>query len=132
MRCLFVVSCERQRYDHHHEKGKSHGRPGARWNEANPALLRMSRQTNERTELDAAAPLVIINPDQSYLLHLETPPVTERPLCKVFSFEGGASIYAVHTSAETTLTLKNSELIHFGFFRRGFVEKESIHDTQIY
>ena len=35
------------------------------------------------------------------------------------------------TSAETILTLKNSELINFGFLRRGFVVKESIHDTQI-
>ena len=34
-------------------------------------------------------------------------------------------------SAETILTLKNRELIHFGFLRRGFVGKESIHDTQI-
>ena len=35
----------------------------------------------------------------------------------------------VQTSAETILTLKNRESIHFGFLRRGFVEKELIHDT---
>ena len=34
-------------------------------------------------------------------------------------------------SAETILTLKNRELIHFGYLRRGFVEKELIHDTEI-
>ena len=32
-------------------------------------------------------------------------------------------------SAESILTLKNRELIHFGFWLRGFVEKELIHDT---
>ena len=35
----------------------------------------------------------------------------------------------VRTSAETILTLKNHELIHFGFLIRGFDEKDSIHDT---
>ena len=33
------------------------------------------------------------------------------------------------TSAESIPTLKNRELIHFGFLLRGFVEKESTHDT---
>ena len=33
------------------------------------------------------------------------------------------------TSAEMILTLENRELIHFGFLRRGFVEKELIHNT---
>ena len=37
----------------------------------------------------------------------------------------------VWPSAETTQTLKNCELIHFGFLRRTFLEKESIHDTQM-
>ena len=32
-------------------------------------------------------------------------------------------------SAESIPTLKNRELIHFAFLLRGFVEKESIHDT---
>ena len=35
------------------------------------------------------------------------------------------------TSAETILTLRNHESIHFGILRRGFVEKESVHDTRI-
>ena len=33
------------------------------------------------------------------------------------------------TSAESIPTLNNRESIHFGFLLRGFVEKESIHDT---
>ena len=33
------------------------------------------------------------------------------------------------TSAESIPTLNNHESIHFGFLLRGFVEKESIHDT---
>ena len=40
-----------------------------------------------------------------------------------------ALLTTVSISAETILTLKTCESIHFGFFRRGFVEKESIHDT---
>ena len=35
------------------------------------------------------------------------------------------------TSAESILTLKNRESIHFDFLLRGFVEKESIHDSWI-
>ena len=35
------------------------------------------------------------------------------------------------SSAESIMTLKNRESIHFGFLLRGFVEKESIHDTWI-
>ena len=34
-------------------------------------------------------------------------------------------------SAESILTLKNRESIHFGSFLRGFVKKESIHDTWV-
>ena len=37
----------------------------------------------------------------------------------------------ISTSAETILTLKNCELIHFGILRQGFVEKESILGTRI-
>ena len=33
------------------------------------------------------------------------------------------------SSAKLILTLKNRELIHFGFLLRGFVAKEFIHDT---
>ena len=32
-------------------------------------------------------------------------------------------------SAESILTLKNCEWIHFGFLLRGFVQKELIHDS---
>ena len=35
----------------------------------------------------------------------------------------------IESTAESILTLKNRESIHFGFLLRGFVEKESIHDT---
>ena len=41
------------------------------------------------------------------------------------------SLRTVLSSAETILTLKNRELIHFGILRQGFVEKESNHDTRI-
>ena len=34
-------------------------------------------------------------------------------------------------SAESIPTLKNHESIHFDFLLRGFVEKESIHDSWI-
>ena len=34
-------------------------------------------------------------------------------------------------SAESIPTLKNRESIHFGFWLRGFVKKELIHDTRI-
>ena len=37
----------------------------------------------------------------------------------------------LQTGAEMILNLKNHELIHFCFLRRGFVGKEAVHDTQI-
>ena len=45
--------------------------------------------------------------------------------------EGTTDAMVIVSSAETILTLKNCESIHFGILRRGFVEKESIHDSQI-
>ena len=37
----------------------------------------------------------------------------------------------IETNAESILTLKNRESIHFGLFGQRFREKESIHDTCI-
>ena len=37
--------------------------------------------------------------------------------------------HGVKSSAESIPTLKNRESIHFDFLLRGFVEKESIHDS---
>ena len=49
---------------------------------------------------------------------------------KVIIWPDSADSYRMHeTSAESILTLKNCESIHFGFFSQRLSEKESIHDT---
>ena len=42
---------------------------------------------------------------------------------------GQCGIQVPPRSAESIPTLKNRESIHFDFLLRGFVEKESIHDS---
>ena len=66
--------------------------------------------------------------DPVYSLHVITRRQAGKPRSRDVSHIAGRERHVV-ASSESIPTLKNRESIHFGFLLRGFVEKESIHDT---
>ena len=69
--------------------------------------------------------------DPVYSLHVITRRQAGKPRSRDVSHIAGRERHVV-ASSESIPTLKNRESIHFGLLLRGFVEKESIHDSSIH